>query len=118
MSWQSEQRWESLLRQELSGAQLIAEERNRQRRPRDERDGEGYREDHDRDRADELALAAACYTIPPKMGFQRSKFWPWHRNYWKPKGRLEDLVRAGALIAAAIDEIKRQEKEKNARTTV
>lgn len=29
-------------------------------------------------------------------------YWPWAAEHWKPKGAIEDLVRAGALIAAEI----------------
>jgi len=29
--------------------------------------------------------------------------WPWGVEYWKPKDPLTNLVRAGALVAAAID---------------
>lgn len=57
----------------------------------------------------ELALAAACYavddgaavrTVPPQG-------WPWARHRWAPRTRREDLVRAGALIAAEIDRLDR-----------
>lgn len=34
---------------------------------------------------------------------QGRKLWPWGLKYFKPKYKLSDLVRAGALIAAAID---------------
>lgn len=33
--------------------------------------------------------------------------WPWAKKYWKPKTPLEDLVKAGALIAAEIDRLQR-----------
>lgn len=29
-------------------------------------------------------------------------YWPWAAEHWKPKGAIEDLTRAGALIAAEI----------------
>lgn len=33
--------------------------------------------------------------------------WPddWDLTWWKPKGKIEDLVRAGALIAAELDRL-------------
>lgn len=33
--------------------------------------------------------------------------WPFSLEWWKPKGAIEDLTRAGALIAAEIDRIQR-----------
>ena len=35
--------------------------------------------------------------------------WPeeWDGSWWKPKGKIEDLTRAGALIAAEIDRLNR-----------
>lgn len=72
----------------------------------------------------EMALAAAAYAsfmpdIPASAIFARS-VWPWHKDWWKPKavaafpdspehteGRLRDLERAGALIAAEIDRLTR-----------
>jgi len=38
------------------------------------------------------------------------KEWPasWAIEYWKPKDRQRDLVRAGALIAAEIDRMQRE----------
>lgn len=78
--------------------------------------GEGYSATHDFDRDEELSFAAAAYSIPKKMGFRRSQFWPWHRNSWKPDNdRVTELTKAGALIAAAIDEILRQRKEKESK---
>lgn len=94
-----------------SGARLIALERERQRKGISQ-GGEGYSSVHDYGKQDQLAMAAVCYAMPPSMGFRRSTFWPWHRNMWKPKTRMEDLIRAGALIAAAIDEVSRQQEAK------
>lgn len=58
----------------------------------------------------ELADAAACYTLTGRGGDadhpQHSELvwlWPWGVEYWKPKDPLTNLVRAGALVAAAID---------------
>ena len=33
--------------------------------------------------------------------------WPWSDKWWKPKDKIRDLVRAGALIAAEIDRLQR-----------
>lgn len=44
-------------------------------------------------------LAAAKDIVPP--------FWPWNREYWKPTGDVvRDLVKGGALIAAALDAVQ------------
>jgi len=62
----------------------------------------------------ELAQAAACYldtaviqlregitTLPPCYVH---KDWPWRKEWWKPSNDpIRNLVRAGALTAAAID---------------
>jgi hypothetical protein len=34
--------------------------------------------------------------------------WPWEEIWWKPKTRLSNLVRAGALFQAEIDRLTRQ----------
>lgn len=95
------------------GVKLIAEERDRQRRPTGVRDGEGYGAGHDRGHHDELALAGATYALPrfARRGPLSSpdglpETWPWGRPYYKPNAdRVRELVKAGALIAAAIDSI-------------
>lgn len=97
----------------LSGVELIAEERQRQISQ------EGWTPEHDdnHDRC-ELAKAAACYAIQtvearhlagtvdylnaPPLGE-----WPWDEAWWKPKDPIRDLVKAGALIAAEIDRLRR-----------
>lgn len=54
----------------------------------------------------ELALAAISYAMiwkhdgPPPL-------WPWGFQWWKPKDRRRDLVRAGALILAEIERLDR-----------
>jgi hypothetical protein len=40
--------------------------------------------------------------------------WPWGGNWWKPKGRRRDLVRAAALIVAEIERIDRNDAAKAA----
>lgn len=91
--------------------ELIARERQRQI------DVEGYTPRHDYQHADELALAGASYALAvaqrtPHMaaaiGLPQQAVpptWPWHASYWKPEpeNRVRELVKAGALIATAID---------------
>lgn len=93
----------------MTGAELIAEERARQVAK------EGWDAKHDDEHCNgELAAAAACYAINAangKMaGYQDSQpppWWPWDDEWWKPKDRKRDLVRAGALIAAELDRMGR-----------
>lgn len=89
----------------LSGAELIAIERQRQI------EEEGYEMQHDDEHdAGELLAAAICYAHNAgqfKSGAPRE--WPWRSDYWKPTAGnpVRDLVKAGALIAAEIDRINR-----------
>lgn len=80
------------------GTDLIAAERQRQI------DVEGFAPEYDTGRVDELAGAAACYAV----GHCDIWAWPWSRRDWKPTpdDRVRELVKAGALIAAAIDAIE------------
>lgn len=62
----------------------------------------------------ELACAATCYAIPPKDRGDAIPFlWPWDPYWWKPGedkttfGRMCELAKAGALIAAEIDRLQR-----------
>jgi hypothetical protein len=106
-----------------TGIELIADERQRQI------DKEGWTPEHDdSNRSGNMALAGACYacnaatmtqTATPEMMETYPKFsiqgfrWPFDRKWWKPKSPVEDLVRAGALIAAEIDRLQRKEARKN-----
>jgi hypothetical protein len=88
----------------MTAIEAIAAERQRQI------EGEGWTPEHDDEHADgSLAIAAACYArgrfsrgsdYPPPQ-------WPWSREWWKPKDRRSDLVRAGALIVAEIERLDR-----------
>ena len=98
------------------GASLIAAERRRQM------EQESWSPDHD-DQWDksELIAAGVSYAIyahwqardPECLEHPTSPFaWPWDEQWWKPKDRLSNLVRAGALIAAEIDRMHRVEADK------
>lgn len=94
------------------GVQMIADERARQLRPVSE-GGEGWDAKHDRGHAYDLAKAGASYALPKdvredtRIPFNSPTplFWPWDDKWWKPTpgDRIRELVKAGALIAAAID---------------
>lgn len=95
---------------EMTGAQLIAQERQRQI------EEEGFCKDHDCDHEPEhLALAGRAYAYLASFGnidpatteiTAKDCDWPWHETWFKPKGQLSNMVRAGALIAAAIDRLQ------------
>lgn len=95
------------------GANLIAAERLRQLTQ------EGWTPAHDdqHTRA-ELSGAAACYAIAanelasprPYLNPPNISLWPWEMKWWKPgNDPVRCLVKAGALIAAEIDRLKRAE---------
>lgn len=88
----------------MTGIELIKEERERQIKE------EGYNEIHDSFHdVDEFVKAAISYSIIDLKDSQENyayAWWPWHETSWKPKDRLRNLVRAGALIAAALDRIQ------------
>ena len=95
----------------LTGAELIARERRRQVRVK------GYTAEHDDEHDQgELAKAAICYAIPSRAAVQAVQWWPWanapvvNHNVHNPRGResrIRELAKAGALIAAEIDRLRR-----------
>jgi hypothetical protein len=73
-----------------TGVDYIAIERKRQI------DEEGYTADHDAEHTVwDLVNAASAYM------YHKSEYWPWDKDSFKPGAN--NLVKAGALIAAAID---------------
>lgn len=90
----------------LDGAGMIESERQRQIVE------EGWDPKHDDKHDDrELALAAKCYldwyVCDGVFGEDIMNVWPWAKEWWKPTTDIRDLVKAGALIAAEIDRLKR-----------
>lgn len=89
-----------------TGVELIAAERQRQISV------EGWTPEHDDEHTNgEIAGAAACYAVSKEVrylnvGVSWMEVWPPEWDF-KPKNRLADLVRAGALIAAEIDRLQR-----------
>lgn len=89
-----------------TGIELIAEERARQVAK------EGWTPEHDDGHDDnELTMAAAAYALQGVFsswhGVEPRDFFPWVAEWWKPKDRIRNLTRAGALIAAEIDRLQR-----------
>lgn len=89
----------------MTGAELIAQERERQIHQ------EGYDAAHDAGQGHALARAGVAYAIAGTGhvvdvddDVEAWQWWPWSTDAWKPSRDLvRNLVRAGALIAAAID---------------
>jgi hypothetical protein len=92
---------------ELSGAELIAAERQRQL------EKEGWTPEHDSTHDDgSLVVAAICYArircSHPAIKTSVSPSWPWELEGWKPSSdQIRNLVKAGALIAAEIDRLRK-----------
>lgn len=87
-----------------AGVKLIAQERIRQI------SDEGWTPEHDAEHTQgEMARAASCYAIPPEGRLKVPLRWPWDLKWWKPSpdNRERELVKAGALIAAEIDRLRR-----------
>lgn len=84
-------------------------------------EAEGWTPEHDDQWSNgALARAARCYIAhadnyagASEVGYRLSEppsYWPWERQWWKPKDRRRDLVRAAALIVAEIERIDRAAK--------
>jgi hypothetical protein len=82
----------------MNGMERIIVERKRQI------EAEGYCPEHDEMHSpSELSTAAACYLICHDADTVMPHSWPWGRLAWKPKDRIRNLERAGALYLAAAD---------------
>ncbi len=102
-----------LANQFTNGAGLIAQERRRQI------EEEGFDQKHDEQHsAVDLAVAGACYALAgvvndpaePIIGPVVKEYWPFAKKWWKPKDDRRNLIRAGALIAAALDRLEAEGK--------
>lgn len=96
----------------MKGIDLIKAERLRQL------EVEGFDAKHDDQWVNgELAQAAACYAGFQNINNEKPEIeietiWPFHISWWKPSSdRIEELTKAGALIAAEIDRLLRQQKQ-------
>lgn len=77
---------------------MVAE---RERQITGERFEPGHDEEHE---PGDLAMAGICYAaMHTDKALHDGLDWPLDIGWWKPKDRLRDLVRAGALIAADAD---------------
>ncbi|WP_447751698.1 hypothetical protein [Pseudomonas nicosulfuronedens] len=64
----------------------------------------------------QIARAAGCYALhaggvgtswPEGIRNGSALFWPWDRDWWKPKAPRDALIRAGALIFAELERLDR-----------
>lgn len=88
----------------MTGAEIITEERQRQQTV------EGWTAEHDDEHtARQLVWAAVAYAkFAPNELNRPPADWPWEDAWWKPSDDpIRNLARAGALIAAEIDRLKR-----------
>lgn len=72
-------------------------------------DAEGWTVEHDSQHSvGELAVAAGCYALYadafPNPG-EPPKSWPWEASWWKPTNYRRDMVKAAALLLAAIEQV-------------
>lgn len=102
-----------------TGIELIQAERERQV------SREGFDAAHDDAHSSgEICRAAGCYLAhaevqsmlddpsdPISYAGGLPAFWPWKQGDWKPRDRMRNLIRAGALIAAEIDRIQRADEK-------
>lgn len=74
---------------------------------------EGWTPSHDDIHADgEMARAASCYAMTGSGRWSVNLMlvpstWPWSREWFKPKDRRRDLIRAAALLVAEIERLDR-----------
>lgn len=93
----------------MSPLEEIAAERRRQI------EQEGFSPAHDAQyRNYELAAAASAYAHAAQAsdhrreflkGYPRNAGWPWLPQWWKPTTRRRDLIKAGALILAQLEQM-------------
>lgn len=85
-----------------TGAELIAAERTRQVT------AEGWTAEHDdAHHYNEMEMAARAYHSADGPEARAPEWWPWEAKWWKPKDRVRNLVRAGALYQAEADRRRR-----------
>ncbi|MDR5867973.1 hypothetical protein [Halomonas koreensis] len=107
----------NLLMLSVDGAPTIAAIANERRR---QVEAEGWSVEHDDSyRNGQLAAGAAAYAGTAAIAISERKSdssrmrttrWPWAEQWWKPTTPRRDLEKAGALIAAEIDRLDREDR--------
>jgi hypothetical protein len=70
----------------------------------------GYDEEHDDTyNNNELSDAAVCYVYAEEKDRLTDCVWPWETEFWNPKTKRENLIRAAALIVAEIERMDRKD---------
>jgi hypothetical protein len=100
----------------MTGIERIAIERKRQI------EKEGWTSEHDNKwKEEELIQAAVCYAMPAELRESAliviggscfpflKAIWPFELSWWRPtpEDRIRELEKAGALISAEIDRLRR-----------
>lgn len=94
--------WERYQKDTEEGTSIIRDERTRQVQK------EKWTPEHDDHHTDGEMLAAAVAYIRYANGSRKAPEWPWEAKWWKPSNDpVRNLAKAGALIAAEIDRLKR-----------
>ena len=90
--------------------EMIADERKRQI------EVEGFTAKHDDNhKSSQLEILAMLYSCPAKYRSMLSpinwfKSMGWDFKWWKPTSRIRELIKAGALLVAAIERLQRIEE--------
>ncbi len=85
----------------MTGVELIAKERQEQL------EKHGWSPEHDLIHKDGQLKFAALYALGKKADLKKYVGWDWFMDKIDSKTEVEKLIRAGALIAAAIDRINK-----------
>src|SRR5260221_4354168 len=93
----------------------IAAERKRQVEV--ERYDSEHDDDHNRGELVNAAMAYCQAASTPRddtsiLAGKPPLYWPWEPRWWKPKNPRRDLIRAAALIVAAIERLDRADAAK------
>ena len=95
-----------------NGIELISDERKRQI----EEEGYSLNDDKLLLGDGELTCAAIAYAMETVNSTMAKNYFPWDKKFFKPKDKLRNLVRAGALIAAEIDKLQNQNNKEKGET--
>lgn len=76
-------------------------------------DVEGWTPEHDDEHGDgQMALAGAAYAVVGYTDATPSEapaWWPWSAEWWKPRDKRRNLVKAAALLLAELERLDRHE---------